>query len=154
MKKVLIALDYGLSAQSIAEKGLELAKGLKAKVTLLHVVAEESYYSIVDTAPFIGIYGNDFFDLENNENLVESSLSFLERIKTNLNSPESEVVAKPGDFETVILETATNWNADVIVLGSHSKNWLQKAVVGSVTESILSKSKIPLFIIPIKENNE
>jgi hypothetical protein len=40
MKEVLIALDYGLSAQKIAKKGFELANAMNAKVTLLHVVAD------------------------------------------------------------------------------------------------------------------
>ena len=66
MKKVLIALDYGVSAQKIAEKGAELAKNMNAKVTLLHVVADESYYSSIDSAPFMGFYGYDFLSLYGN----------------------------------------------------------------------------------------
>lgn len=153
MKKILIALDYGLSAQKIAEKGFELAKSMNAKVTLLHVVADETYYSDMDSAPFMGFYGYDFFNIENNESLIQSSLNFLEKIKSHLKDSDIEVIAEQGDFPTVILETATKRHANVIVLGSHSKNWLEKAVIGSVTESVLAKTKIPMFIIPIKEHN-
>lgn len=152
MKKVLIALDYGLTAQKIAEKGFELAKSMNAKVTLLHVVADESYYSMIDSEPFMGLYGYNFFDIQNNESLVVSSINFLERIKSHLKEKDIEIIAEQGDFETVILETAAKLHSSIIVLGSHSKNWLEKAVMGSVTESVLAKTKIPIFIIPIKEN--
>lgn len=152
MKKILIALDYGLSAQRIAEKGYELAKNRDAKVTLLHVVADETYYSSLDSAPFLGFYGYDFFNLANSDTLIESSVKYLEKIKSHLKDETIEVLAEQGDFPTIILETATKGNFDIIVVGSHSKNWLVKAVMGSVTESVLAKTTIPMFIVPIKEN--
>ena len=151
MKKVLIALDYGISARKIAEKGYELAKSMNAKVTLLHVIAEESYYSSMDSAPFMGFYGYNFFDMANSETLLESSQRYLEKIKSHLKDDTVEIIAKQGDFATIILETAAALHSNCIVIGSHSKNWLEKAVMGSVTESVLSKATIPLFVIPIKD---
>ena len=151
MGKVLIALDYGLSAQKIAEKGYELAKNSNAKVTLLHVVVDETYYSAIDSAAFIGFYGYDFFDPMNSDSLINSSLNFLKSIKAHLKDSTIEIIAAQGDFATVILETAQNQNASVIVMGSHSHNWLEKTIMGSVTESVLANTIIPLFIIPIKE---
>lgn len=152
MKNVLIALDYGLSAQKIAEKGVELAKSMNAKVTLLHVVADDIYYTSLDSAPFIGFYGYDFFNIMNNDSLIASSLKFLGKIKSHLKESEIQIIAEAGDFSTVILETATKKHFDIIVLGSHSKNWLERTVMGSVTESVLAKTKIPMFIVPIKEH--
>ena len=150
MKKVLIALDYGLSAQKIAEKGVELASSMNAKVTLLHVVAEEGYYSSMDSAPFMGFYGYNFFNMIDSPSLIGSSLNFLKKIKEHLKNSEIEIQAVAGDFATVILETSQHF--DMVVLGAHSHNWLEKAVMGSVTESVLAKTKIPLFIIPINEH--
>lgn len=152
MKKVLIALDYGISAQKIAEQGYQLAKSMSAKVTLLHVVADESYYTAIDSAPFMGFYGYDFFDVQNSESLIGSSLKFLEKIKKHLGDDSIETIAEQGDFANVILEVAEKKKSAILVLGSHSKNWLEKAVMGSVTESVLSKTKIPMFVIPIKES--
>ena len=152
MKRVLIALDYGLSAQKIAEQGFELAKSMNAKVTLLHVVADESYYNAIDSTAFIGFYGYDYFDTMNSDSLINSSLNFLENIKTHLKDPTIETIAKQGDFATVILDTAENQNSSVIVMGTHSHNWLEKAIMGSVTESVLADTIIPVFLIPIKKS--
>ncbi len=152
MKKVLIALDYGLSAQKIAEQGYQLAKSMNAKATLIHVVADETYYSSMDSAPFMGFYGYNFFDLDNRDDLINSSLKFLEKIKSHLKDSDVDTIAEQGDFPTVILDTAARLHSNIIVLGSHSKNWLEKAVMGSVTENVLAKTKIPLFIIPVKDH--
>lgn len=153
MKKVLIALDYGLSAQKIAEKGYELAKSMNAKVTLLHVVADQTYYDALDSTPFLGFYGTDFFDTVDNEGLKDSSINYLEKIKEHLKDDSIEILAEFGEFPAVILETAAKLHADIIVLGSHSKNWLERAVMGSVTESVLAKTKTPMFIVPVKQHH-
>lgn len=152
MKKVLIALDYGISAKQIAEQGFELAISMNAEVTLLHVVADQSYYNIIDSAPFALLYGYNFFNINDATSIIDSSLNYLNKIKSHLKNEAIEVQAIQGDFATVILETATKDDFDVIVIGSKSQNWLQKAVVGSVTESVLEKATIPIFIIPIKED--
>ena len=152
MKNVLIALDYGLSAQKIAEQGFELAKSMNAKVTLLHVVADESYYNAIDSAAFVGFYGYDYFDTVDSDSLINSSLNFLENIKTHLKDSTIETIAKQGDFATVILDTAENQNSSIIVMGTHSHNWLEKAIMGSVTESVLADTIIPVFLIPIKKS--
>jgi len=124
---------------------------LNAKITLLHVVANESYYSTIDSAPFMGFYGTDFFNMIDSGGLIDASQGFLGRLKSHLKDPEIEIEAIQGDFAETILETAYTQRFDVIVLGLNSKNWLERTLMGSVTESVLKESKIPLFIIPIKE---
>ena len=57
MKKVLIALDYAPTAQKIAEAGFSLAKTLSAEVILLHVVADATYYSVIEHAQIMGTMG-------------------------------------------------------------------------------------------------
>jgi nucleotide-binding universal stress UspA family protein len=48
MKKILIALDYNPTAERIAKTGYEMAKSMNAEVTLLHVIADYTYYSSLD----------------------------------------------------------------------------------------------------------
>jgi nucleotide-binding universal stress UspA family protein len=43
--------------------------------------------------------------------------------------------------------------ADVIVIGSHSRKWLENIVMGSVTEKVLHHTSIPLLIVPTRKNN-
>ena len=61
-------------------------------------------------------------------------------------------MVEEGDFAEVILKTARHIHADIIVMGSHSRRWLDKILMGSVTEKVLHRTSIPLFIIPTKGN--
>jgi len=155
MKKVLIALDYDHTAQKVAEKGFSLAKTMGAEVVLLHVFTDEAYYSTLEYSPIIGFSGfsgEDFSNLISTEGMTKASNYFLDKIKDHLGDDSVLVMVDEGDFADVILKTARHIHADVIVMGSHSRRWLEKILMGSVTEKVLHRTSIPLFIIPTKGN--
>ena len=102
MKKVLIALDYDLSSQKVAETGFSLAKSMGADVVLLHVIAEAAYYSSLEYSPILGFTG--YMDmgpvqLDSVDGLKNASLSFLDKIKHHLGDKNIETHVKEGDFE-------------------------------------------------------
>ncbi len=153
MKKVLITLDYDPTAQKVAETGYTLAKSLGAKTTLLHIITDAHYYSTVGVNPILGFtnYANVVpLLLENTENLEVETLKFLERTKSHLGDATIDTIVKQGDFADSILETAKEIGADIVVMGSHSRRWLENILMGSVTEKVLKNTEIPLFIVPLK----
>jgi nucleotide-binding universal stress UspA family protein len=158
MKKVLITLDYDPTAQKVAEEGFQLAKSMGAEVILLHVIADPMYYSSTAYSPIMGFTGYGYMDLiplqiDNIEGLKEASQQFLDKSKDHLGDKTIQTVIAEGDFAESILKTAKDLQADIIVMGSHSRKWLEKVVMGSVTEKVLNHTSIPLFIIPTKKQN-
>jgi nucleotide-binding universal stress UspA family protein len=155
MKKILIALDYDPTAQKVAETGYLLAKSLSAEVILLHVISEPVYYSSTDYSPIMGFSG--YMDmsplqLDSVQGLKKASLVFLDKTKNHLGDKKIQTFVEEGDFAEAILKTAKNNHVDIIVLGSHSRKWLEKIVMGSVTEKVLDLTKIPVFIVPTKKS--
>ncbi len=51
-----------------------------------------------------------------------------------------------GDPVSAVLELATNIGADLIIVGSHGRGGLSRALLGSVAEGILRKSSIPVLV--------
>jgi nucleotide-binding universal stress UspA family protein len=154
MKKILIALDYSPTAKKIAETGFSLAKGMKAEVTLLHVISDPVYYSSTEYSPIMGYTGNmemAQFQLDSIAGLEKASQNFLDKTKLHLGDKSIETIVQEGDFADAILKTAKKIHADLIVMGSHSHKWLENIVMGSVTEKVLHHTSIPLFIIPTKK---
>ncbi len=152
-KKVLIAIDYDPSAKKIAVQGYALAQNMNAITILLHVVLEYSNYTSLSHTEIMGFAGTkDIAKLqtETKDDPKIIAQLFLEKSKKHLGSKDIQTLVKEGDFAQSILEVANEQNVDIIVMGSHSKRWLEKIVMGSVTEKVLSKTKIPLFIIPIR----
>ena len=156
MKKVLIALDYDPTAQKVAEIGYSLAKTMGAEVILLHVVSDPVYYSSTEYSPIMGFTG--YMDtaplqLDSIDGLKKASQHFLDKSKHHLGDEAIQTLVKEGDLAESIFKTAKDLHVDIIVMGSHSRKWLENIVMGSVTEEVLHHTSIPLFIIPTKKRH-
>jgi len=156
MKKMLIALDFNPTAQKVAEVGYSLAKSLGAEVVLLHVMVDPLYYSAIENYPIAGYTGTLITPLQivDTDMTKKESQVFLEKIKRHLGDEAIQTLVKEGDFAEIILKTAKDNHADLIVMGSHSRRWLEEILMGSVTEQVLHHTSIPLFIIPTHANRK
>ena len=142
--KVLIAMDYDETSQKVAEKGFAMAKAMNAKIVLLHVISEQPvYYS---TYSYIREWRVDI-----KGDLEKSIREFLEKAKKSLGDDSIQTELAFGDISTTILDKAKKMNADIIVMGSHSRKWLENIILGSEAQEVLKKTTIPLFIIPTKK---
>ena len=157
MKKILIALDYNPTAQKIAETGFSLAKAMNAQVVLLHVIADPVYYSSAGYSPIMGFGGYVDIDILHpniSEELKKESQRFLNNSKEYLGELSIQTLIKEGNVPDSIIEVSKEENIDIIVMGSHSRKWLEQIVMGSITERVLNQSSIPLYIIPTKKSLE
>ncbi len=144
MRKVLIAVDYDPSAKVVAEKGYFMHKSTKAKITLLHVISQPVFY--------YATYSIMSSLLNNDDQTYAASQDFLDEIKRDLGDKTIRTLVKMGDTSDCILKTAKEMNADIIVIGTHSRKWLEDIIMGSVAESIIKQSTLPLLIIPTKKH--
>lgn len=153
-KKVLIALDYNPTAQKVAEVGYSIANAMGSNCLLVHILSTPIIYTSLNYDPIMGFSG--FEALENYqlnaELLSKSANKYLDKVKKHLGDSNVETIVKEGEFDDQIMETALNYNADLIVMGTHSQQWLEKILVGSTTESIIQISKIPIVIVPTKKD--
>ena len=156
MKNILIALDYDPTAQKVAELGFSLAGNKDAAITLLHVIADPSYYASTVYDPIMGFGGYMNMDLMRPhimDELKKTSLEFLEKSKHHLGDNAIKTMVREGSVAATILDVAKEINADPVVMGSHSRRWLENIVMGSITEYVLHRTAIPLFIIPTKKQS-
>jgi len=52
-----------------------------------------------------------------------------------------------GDPQAAIINYAARWHADLIVMGSHGKKGLDKALIGSVSETVLRHAHCSVEIV-------
>jgi nucleotide-binding universal stress UspA family protein len=132
MKKVLIAIDYDQTAQKVAREGFLLAKEMNAKVILLHVISNPVLYysSYMVMSPF---------QINSVAELEAGAQKFLEKIKKDLGDETIETIVKEGETSELVLETAIEMKSDIIVIGTHSRKWLENIIMGSVAQDVLRK---------------
>jgi len=147
IQKVLIAMDYDETSQKVAEVGFSMAKAMNAETILLHVISEQPvYYS---TYTYMRELRVDILG-----DLKKSTQEFLDKSKKYLGDDSIKTVLKEGEIAETIMNTAKELKADVIVMGSHSRKWLENIILGSEAEEVLKKTTVPLFIIPTKKQAE
>ena len=144
MRKVLIAIDYDQTAQKVALKGFSMAKEMNAEIILLHIVSNPVLY-------YTSYMAMPPFQINSTAELKEGAQKFLDKIKHDLGDDTIKTIIKEGDTADLILETAKEIKSDIIVIGTHSRKWLENIIMGSVAEDVLKKTTWPLFIIPTKK---
>ncbi|KAF0197352.1 MAG: universal stress protein [Bacteroidetes bacterium] len=156
IEKVLIALDFDPSAQKVADSGYLLAKAMDAEVVLLHIISDPVFYSSADFSPITGF--GDYMGMvpmqsDNIEAIRDASMHFLEKIKKHLGDESIATVVEDGDMAVTIINTSKALHAGIIVMGSHSRKWLEDVVMGSVTREVLHHTTLPVYIIPTKKRS-
>lgn len=154
MKNILIALDLDTTAQKVAAIGSSFGDNTNTVITLLHVVADPAYYKTTIYDPTLIFGSSTNLNLRGPDGLhklKKTSMEFLEKAKHQLGNTQIKTLVKEGSIAETILTVSKELDADTIVMGSHSKRWLENILMGSITEYVLHRTSIPLLIIPTKK---
>ena len=154
--KVLIAIDFYSSAQKVAEEGFAIAKAMGAQVILLHVVPNPINFDSTGHLTVMGFGGypkteNGSLKVDSEDALRDAAQQYLLNSKQHLGDKTIQTVVKEGEVAESILEVATEYKVNQIIMGSHSQKWLENIMMGSVAEKVLRLTTIPICIIPTKK---
>ncbi len=59
------------------------------------------------------------------------------------------VILKQGESYKLIVDTAKNLGADVIVMGSHGRTGLTRLLMGSITEKVIGHAACPVLVVKV-----
>ncbi len=139
-KKIVIAVDDSPTAEKIAAQGFQLCKQLNAEIALL---------SVVDTVSLMtdgGITPGEMANIIKND-LKKSQQLLIDKV---FKGYKVWSFVEEGTPYEKILKVTEEWEADLIVLGTHGRTGLSHLLMGSVAEKIVRHSVKPIFIIPNK----
>lgn len=138
MKKILVALDGSKNSQRGLIKAIEIAKENQAKIIGLNIVNLPISYFV--TKP----------KMELKENMVEHSKRIISEAKRKCKSADVEFESKiipGGDPGYDIVKFSIKAKVDIIVVGARGLNPLKEIFLGSVSNYVLHKSKIPVLVV-------
>jgi nucleotide-binding universal stress UspA family protein len=140
LEHILVGLDGSPLAESILPEVSVLAKGLNARVTLLHVVPVSR-----------NLRSGDFYRLlspliQQEETKVYGYLRSVTQRLTEAGL-RVESLVKVGDTAAEILRTAAEEEIDLIALATHGRSGLRRWVYGSVAEKVLHTTHTPLLLL-------
>jgi nucleotide-binding universal stress UspA family protein len=152
IKKILIGIDDSKFAEHAAEYGFDIAHTYKAHVGLVHIVEPMMMPSAgtgseVSLGTMPQVTGADELEIMNIQ--TEASESLIERTAKHLGKDlEVTEFNQYGDTAEGIINCAKEFNADLIVIGTHSRSGLDRLLMGSVAEEVVRHSPIPVLVVP------
>jgi nucleotide-binding universal stress UspA family protein len=136
-KHVLVATDFSECSDAAVKYGVEIAAGSASTLTVVH--AFELPYTYV--SPFLS--GEI---LSEARAAAEHQLKkVLEPIRTRI--PAAAGVVRLGSPWEQILEAARELGADLIVVGSHGRAGVPRALLGSIAEKVVRLSAVPVLTV-------
>jgi len=158
IKNILYATDLSKNSAYAFRYAVNSAQKHNAKIYLLHVIETMPSSAEGLISQYIGEDKLKKMRKDTEEHMVE-------RIKERLRQfAERELKRDPktlkrvvsvevahGDPAAEILHKADEFDADVVIMGTHGKGVIRHAFLGSVSEKVLHRIRKPVFIIPLPE---
>jgi nucleotide-binding universal stress UspA family protein len=144
--KLLVAIDFSEATDKILEHVKNLVCKTGSAIWLLHVAMPDPDFVGYDVGP------------ETEREFIAKKFrdqhTKLEEIADHIRKEGIEITPLliQGPTVETILEQAAKLKVDAIIVGSHGRGAMYKLLVGSVSEGLLHKTKIPLVVIPAKMN--
>ena len=153
IKKILIGVDDSPFAEHAAKYGFDIAHSFKAKVGLVHIVEPLFFPGANSMDPLSGptTTGVDEVEILNIQN--EASESLVDRfIKKFAGGLEVTHFNEYGNTADGIINCSKEFNADLIVIGTHSRSGFDRLLMGSVAEHVVRHAEVPVLVVPMKES--
>ena len=144
-RHILIPTDGSELAERAVTHGLSLAKFVGAKVTA--IIAQESLGTWLSFAES----GTVEAFVKYTEQIKKHGASVLDRAANAAKQagvPCDTMQAQDVQVYEAIIATATDRGCDLIVMASHGRSGLSAMVLGSVTNKVLTYTKVPVLVVP------
>lgn len=141
LKNVLWATDFSNEAKSALLYADLLARKFEARLTALHVIP--------DFSPLLYDLSTELASemMSKLENSKVSGRKQIEHICQDQAICPSSVVVKTGPASKVIVDTAIEEKADLIVVGRTGTGGPEKSPIGSVAHKLLRTSPVPILVV-------
>jgi nucleotide-binding universal stress UspA family protein len=143
-KRILVAIDGSRTSQRAFEAALDLA--------VTHQAVMQPYY-VVETGPlYMDVPGYDPSSLQ--ASLMEQGAALAREAADAMKARgvEGQVVTVEAtasdDVATLVIKGAADFNADLLIMGTHGRKGFQRLILGSVAERCLRQATLPVLLIP------
>ena len=140
-QKVLISIDNSEASSKVAEHGVKLSTQLGAHIAIVLAI---------DTAKVNKDSESGSLPQDQINKLKKEAKIKVDQIIQQFPECTFEIFTPEGKPSKEIINIATNWEADLIVMGTQGKTGLKRLLMGSTAENTLRLSNKPILIVPSK----
>jgi len=142
-KRILVPVDFSKDSLNALAYAADFAQTLGAELLLLYAV--EPIYYATPTDPF-AVNANVATLIEEQRRMGEQQLA---RVGADLEKKGQgfRALIKSGSPSQVIIDTAKNQRADLIIMATHGRTGLAHMFMGSVAEKVVRTAACPVLTV-------
>jgi len=140
INQILVPIDFTETSERALDYAVELARKLDAKVTVMHAY-ELPIYGFPDGALVASVDVATRISQASQEGLQGA----LDRRKDC--GVEMRAILRDGPPADEIATVADEIGADLVVLGTHGRRGLRRAIMGSVAEEVVRACQCPVLTV-------
>lgn len=137
ISRVLAAVDLSHAARHTIAAAERFAALFGAKLRVLHVAEP------LPVIPGFTARVDDDEEFRAAERVLETSIWPV------ITYRGAETVVRRGRSAAAIIAEVTEWRADLVVVGSHGKGWVDRLLIGSTSERLLSFLPTQTLVVPV-----
>jgi nucleotide-binding universal stress UspA family protein len=145
-KHILVPTDLSEGAEQALAYACELARTLDAEIHLLNVVG----------IPALGVpeLGVALTSTVIDQVVTENQAALNHIASTRCTARLGQVLTKAGDPRDMINRTAQELGIDLIVMGTHGRRGITRALLGSVAETVVRSAPCAVLTVRLHEASD
>lgn len=139
-RNILVPTDLSEGAEEALDYACELARLFGATIHLVNVIGIPSL-----GVPELGVALTSTVI----DQIIRDNQAALDKLaeQKRCNTQLGEVLLRTGDAREVINQAAREVSADLIVMGTHGRRGVSRALLGSVTETVVRTAPCPVLTV-------
>lgn len=143
-QRILVAVDGSSTSDRVLQEAIRLARDQRAALHIVHVV---------DMVPLL--WDVEFTDIEAIQRaLRQAGRTLVDRAREAAKSAGIEAEAQLAEIGTPgqrvagrIVQAATAWPANLLVIGTHGRRGLDHLLLGSIAEGVAHLAPMPVLLV-------
>jgi nucleotide-binding universal stress UspA family protein len=139
-RRILVPVDGSPTSNKALVAALNIARDGDGRVRLVHVVDELGYLTGFEAS-------GEVFTLlaQTGERVLADSAQIARSAGVDA---ETQFLDEPGvRLGDAVARAASEWQADLVVVGTHGRRGVQRALLGSGAEQIIRMAPVPVLVI-------
>jgi nucleotide-binding universal stress UspA family protein len=149
-KRILVPVDGSATANKALVAALQIARDSGGRVRIIHVIEEMAYLTGYEQ---YGGYSGELISAmrETGNKVLNDAMAIAQAAGVEADNLLFDNFGER--LGEVVANTAKQWDADLIVVGTHGRRGIGRMLLGSGAEQILRLAPVPVLVIRSSEDN-
>lgn len=143
-RQILVPVDGSETANKALQAALDLAKDSGGCVRVIHIIEDLAYAGSYEQ---FGAYTEDLLNAIRTAGNDILQDAMMRAQSAGVEADRVLVDSVSGRLAEIVASAAREWNADLIVVGTHGRRGVGRMLLGSGAEQIIRLAPVPVLVI-------